>query len=113
MASIIRGDDNFDSEAGSALKAWVNFNGTGTVAIRDSYNVSSITDVGTGGYRLNYTNALSNSAYSVVSTSWYVGVTATFSGIYSLSTSSCDMQTVNPSGTAYDASDCFVAIFGN
>lgn len=50
---------------GSA-KAWVNFNGTGTVAIRASYNVSSITDNGTGNYTVNFTNAMSDTNYSVV-----------------------------------------------
>lgn len=50
---------------GSA-KAWVNFNGTGTVAIRASYNVSSITDNGTGLYTVNFTNALADANYSVV-----------------------------------------------
>jgi hypothetical protein len=50
---------------GSA-KAWVNFNGTGTVAIRDSYNVSSITDGGTGIYTINFTTAMPNANYSVV-----------------------------------------------
>lgn len=48
---------------GSA-KAWVNFNGTGTVAIRASYNVSSITDNGTGDYTINLTNALADANYS-------------------------------------------------
>jgi len=48
---------------GSA-KAWVNFNGTGTVAIRASYNVSSITDNGTGDYTVNFTNALADSNYA-------------------------------------------------
>jgi hypothetical protein len=48
---------------GSA-KAWVNFNGTGTVAIRASYNVSSITDNGTGDYTVNLTNAMSDASYS-------------------------------------------------
>jgi hypothetical protein len=46
--------------------AWVNFNGTGTVAIRGSYNVSSITDNGTGDYTVNFTNALTDANYSVV-----------------------------------------------
>jgi hypothetical protein len=50
---------------GSA-KAWVNFNGTGTVAILGQYNVSSITDLGTGSYRVNFTNAMANSNYGVV-----------------------------------------------
>jgi hypothetical protein len=45
--------------------AWVNFNGTGTVAIRSSYNVSSITDNGTGNYTVNFTNALSDANYAV------------------------------------------------
>jgi hypothetical protein len=47
-------------------KAWVNFNGTGTVAIRDSYNVSSITDNGVGNYTINFTNAMPNANYAVV-----------------------------------------------
>ena len=50
-------------------KAWVNFNGTGTVAIRASYNVSSITDNGTGDYTVNFTTALADANYSFVATS--------------------------------------------
>jgi hypothetical protein len=45
-------------------KAWVNFNGTGTVAIRDSFNVSSITDNGTGDYTINFTTAMPNANYA-------------------------------------------------
>jgi hypothetical protein len=48
--------------------AWVNFNGTGTVAIRDSYNVSSVTDNGTSDYTVNFTEAMSNSNFSAVGT---------------------------------------------
>ena len=44
-------------------KAWVNFNGTGTVAIRSSFNVSSITDNGTGDYTVNFTTAMPNANY--------------------------------------------------
>jgi hypothetical protein len=44
-------------------KAWVNFNGTGTVAIRDSFNVSSVTDNGTGDYTINFTTAMPNTNY--------------------------------------------------
>jgi len=46
-------------------KAWVNFNGTGTVAINDSHNVSSITDNGTGNYKVNFSNNMSNANYAV------------------------------------------------
>ena len=45
-------------------KAWVNFNGTGTVAIRDSYNVSSITDNGVGDYTANFAVAMADPNYS-------------------------------------------------
>jgi hypothetical protein len=45
-------------------RAWVNFNGTGTVAIRASGNVSSITDGGTGIYTVNFTNAMPDANYT-------------------------------------------------
>ncbi len=48
-------------------KAWINFNGTGTVAIRDSHNVSSIADSGTGNYQVNLTNAMANTNFCVTS----------------------------------------------
>jgi len=46
-----------------AAKAWVNFNGTGTVAIREQFNVSSITDNGTGNYYVNFTEAMPDVNY--------------------------------------------------
>ena len=49
-----------------SARAWVNFNGTGTVAIRASANVSSITDNTTGDYTINFTTAMSDANYSVV-----------------------------------------------
>ncbi len=49
----------------SPIKAWVTFDGTGVVSIKDSFNVSSITDNGTGDYTINFTNALANSNYAV------------------------------------------------
>ena len=45
-------------------KAWVNFNGTGTIVIRDKFNVNSITDNGIGDYTVNFTNALVNNGYA-------------------------------------------------
>jgi hypothetical protein len=45
-------------------RAWVNFNGTGTVAIRGSGNVSSITDNGTGDYTVNFTTAMTDANYA-------------------------------------------------
>lgn len=66
----VTGDLKFNSGYGSiatayGCRAWVNFNGTGTVAIRASGNVSSITDIGTGNYAINMTTALSDAYYAV------------------------------------------------
>ena len=49
-----------------ACRAWVNFDGTGTVAIRASGNVSSITDTGTGAYTVNFTTAMPDANYAAV-----------------------------------------------
>jgi hypothetical protein len=58
------------AQSGSApiygARAWVNFNGTGTVAIRASGNVSSITDNGTGDYTVNFTTAMPDANFSIV-----------------------------------------------
>jgi hypothetical protein len=56
------------NEVSGLCKAWVNFNGTGTPAIRASYNVSSITDNGTGDYTVNFATALVDANYSAVTT---------------------------------------------
>jgi hypothetical protein len=68
----------FNSGYGSAAvaygcRAWVNFNGTGTVAIRASGNVSSITDNGTGDYTVNFTTAMPDANYSVAASAGPVG----------------------------------------
>ena len=52
----------------SPVKAWVSFNGTGTVAIRGSFNVSSITDNGVGNYTMNFTTAMPDANYSTLVT---------------------------------------------
>lgn len=57
---------NSDGTENYKCRAWVNFNGTGTVAIRASGNVSSITDNGAGDYTVNFTSAMSDANYSVV-----------------------------------------------
>lgn len=52
----------------SAAKAWVNLNGTSTIAARDSFNVSSLDDDGTGIYGVNFTSSFNNGDYSATST---------------------------------------------
>jgi len=58
----------------TAAKAWVNFNGTGTVAVRDNFNVSSITDNGTGDYTVNFSSSFGNANYNLsAATKWQSG----------------------------------------
>ena len=47
-------------------KAWISFNGSGTVAVRDSYNVSRVTDTGTGNFTLNFSSAMTDTNYCAV-----------------------------------------------
>lgn len=63
---VISTADLADSVNSGVAKAWVNFNGTGTVAIRRGFNVSSITDSGTGLYNVNFTTAMTDADYSTV-----------------------------------------------
>lgn len=65
----VSGNLSFNSGYGSSAvaygcRAWVNFNGTGTVAIIGSGNVSSITDNGTGDYTVNFTTAMPDANYA-------------------------------------------------
>jgi len=63
------------------INGWVSFSGTGTVAIKDSFNVDSITDNGVGDYTLNWTNTFNNVNYAVVSLAMGSGGTATLTAI--------------------------------
>ena len=56
-----------DTVVNGTAKAWVNFNGAGTVAIRRAFNVSSITDTAVGVYRVNFTTAMPDANYAVIS----------------------------------------------
>lgn len=70
--STIRADNVGPSVGGTTRSlvrgvaaAWANINGTGTVAVRDSINMSSITDLGPGQYVFNYANSMANGNYSI------------------------------------------------
>ena len=101
---------------GSA-KAWVNFNGTGTVAIRASYNVSSITDNGTGNYTINFTTAMPDTNYAVTPNNHAQGDHIFVGGVFAYSTGSVQMYfgTTGAVGTAantrVDAANYGVTIF--
>ena len=106
------------AQSGSApiygARAWVNFNGTGTVAIRASGNVSSITDNGTGSYRMNLTTAMSDANYSVVaagSASDIIGAVAQCVTPRSLATTSVELRAEYNNGSYLDFANMFIAIF--
>ena len=90
-------------------KAWVNFNGTGTVAIRADFNVSSITDNGTGNYTLNFTNALTDANFAPVTASQYAQVICSVSN---LTTSTAQIRCYDKGGNVdYDSNPVLVAVF--
>jgi len=94
-------------------RAWVNFNGTGTVAIRGSGNVTSITDNGTGNYTVNLTTAMPDVNYSVVCNAVNAGVTNALGFPEVSSTSAISIQTAARSavGTNADVNGIYVAVF--
>ena len=113
------GDLQFNSGYGSAAtaygcRAWVNFNGTGTVAIRASGNVSSITDNGTGDYTVNFTTAMVDANYAFT-ISGYQNTTGGGSIAYgtgqTYTTSAVRVKTINLGTADLDMQNVSVAIF--
>ena len=111
-----------DEQKGLA-KAWVNFNGTGTVAIRDSFNVASITDNGTGEYSITFTNAMANANYAVTGTVGITGSTgasdlfvgggrqSNYSDIRT--TGAARIASCNAAGAAEDGAIVSLVVFGD
>ena len=110
MAGKIVADTLEHSTAGSiatnyvvsgTAKAWVNFDGTGTVAIRESFSTSSITDNGTGEYTVNFSPAMSDADYSaLVSSVLLLSGVNTSDQVFSFTTGSVRVRhTENNAGT--------------
>jgi hypothetical protein len=100
----------------SAAKAWVNFNGTGTIAARDSFNLSSLTDNSTGNYTVNFTSSFNAGDYSAPTTATNgtgIGVddqrrfVSMPSG--SILAASLQLATVNPADNAFPDSSVVLA----
>jgi len=133
MASILKvdalqgvtaaGSITITSEGGAATqslqqglaKAWVNFNGTGTIAIRDSFSVSSIDDDGTGLYSYNFSNAMSNANYNCNSNAATTGITTSNRAAASIpeNTSSVLIGARNMSNAAVDCENMHGNIHGD
>ena len=106
--------------SGTACKAWVNFNGSGTVAIRDSFNVDSITDNGAGDYTVNFTDDMNNTNYCVVGSAAYhssyqgQNVRLGTTGSTSMLVGSAEISVTNAGNSAETDSEVVcVMFFGN
>jgi hypothetical protein len=88
--------DGNGTAIGTLCRAWVNFNGTGTVAIRASFNVSSITDNGTGDYTVNFSTALPDANYQVSG----IGCTSSGNSWGSISLATAVQSGTDPTTTA-------------
>jgi len=111
------GDLRFNSGYGSVAtaygcRAWVNFDGTGTVAIRGSGNVSSITDGGTGDYTINFATAMPDTNYG---TTCGFGINGTSTAVRldgTYSTTAVHAQVTNSaSGAGADSGVSCIAVF--
>ena len=98
------------TEVGQFCKAWCNFQGTGTVSIRDSFNINSITDRGTGKYTLSFSSAMANTNYASV-----FGANANTAGYAGAETQNTGTLLCfgSYSGQFYDISIGNVAVFGD
>ena len=98
-----------DTIVSGTAKAWVNFNGTGTVAIRRAFNVSSITDNGTGNYYVNFTEAMPDESYGAA---WMTSKADCIGGANNIwSTTQIGARTRNGVNTDVDTPIVSVAIF--
>jgi hypothetical protein len=101
---------------GSA-KAWVNFNGIPTIAIRASYNISSITRTATGQYTVNFTNAMPDANYAPFGSADFLGganpIVSISDYLYSNppTTTSCKLFVRDNYGNYQDVAGIYVAIF--
>jgi len=123
IASDASANIQFNSGFGSVAtaygcRAWVNFNGTGTVAIRASGNVTSITDNGVGDYTVNFTTAMPDANYSAnisierdTTTTANVRTCAGYTGGRSTTSFRLVTEYSGTSGTLVDIPAVYVAIF--
>ena len=115
-AITVRGECTATTSLQQGLaKAWLNFNGTGTVAITDSFNVASITDNGTGDYTNTISNPMGNSNFS------YTALGGNTSGALSVrienannrSTTTIDILSYDTSSSQIDFADMNTLFHGD
>jgi len=102
----------------NACKAWVNFKGNGTVSINQSFNVSSITDSGTGRWYVNFSTNMANDSYSVSYGGYYntgdsAGSTRPHPRRMGLSTSQCGVIGASNGDSWGDLGQVWVTVHGD
>ena len=97
--------------AGGSAKAWVQYNTSHVV--QDSFNVASVTDVGTGQGTINISNAMNNAGYSLAYSSGIVGPAVNGLRISAMATSSYSTQQVNNGGAYADSDFCCTSVKGD
>lgn len=99
------------------VAAWINFDGTGTIAIKDAHNVSSITDNGTGAYTVTFDNDFANTGYATVCTSRHSG--AAQDSVCSIDNSvaptvgAIKVNTMNDANVNTDSPNVNLVVFGD
>ena len=99
--------------AGGSAKAWVNFNGQGTIAARDSLNLSSLTDNSTGNYTSSWSSALANAGYSALYGAGVTGVITAQERLQTISTGSYRTEMNEDNSGAADSSYVMLAMHGD
>lgn len=102
---------NPDGTENYKCRAWVNFNGTGTVAIRAAGNVSSITDNGVGDYTVNFTTAMPDANYAGVVTNAPTATADASAQVLSTLAGSVRVNSTNATAAQLDSATVCVAIF--
>ena len=105
------------TEKGQLAKVWCSFNGTGTIAIKDSFNTSSLTDHGAGAYTVNFTNAMSNANYCCLVSAGNnaAGSKGAWNTVYDDSTTvaaSVRLAFYTNTGSSEDNGQIFMTVFG-
>ena len=92
------------------VRAWVDFDGTGALSVNGSGNVTSVTDLGTGSYRLNFTNAMPDTNYAVIGTSYHDASGVMFFTSYEKTTTTARVRLFSTSFSIIDSQEVSVAI---
>ena len=138
MASILRVNTLTDASSnnsvatsvvfGGTAKLWINYDGTGTIAARDSFNAGSLTDHGTGEYTVAHTSSMVNDDYATSTEGTYADGNTSYKNDFAIVNPSRAVTTPLTTGatrmtntarsassgaTVYDVGNVFFAIFGD